>query len=124
VITASDDAAAGLHHVARIDQPQSYLTGDRRGDMAVVQLQLVVLHGARGRSFTVPSVLLHQLFLVATWICSAMALRARARAVAFKIHLRLGQYALVVAPASLRLQQRGRIGRGSMSISASPLLTS
>ena len=93
-----------LHHVARIHQPQTHAAGDRSGDVAEVDLNLVILH----RSLIVfyrALVLQHELFLVIQdLLCNGVA-RPRG-AVAFKVHLRLGEHILVSLQRPLRLQER------------------
>ena len=100
--------AGGLHDVARIDQPQADLAADRRGDVAVVDLQLVELHGALivlDRAL----VLQHQLLLVVDRLLRD-GVACQGGAVARQIHLRLREHVLVALEHALRLQQRGAVG--------------
>ena len=104
VMTARVTVPSGLHHVARIHQPQTHAAGDGSGDVAVVDLNLVKLH----RSLVVlygALVLQHELFLVVQdLLCNGVA-RPRG-AVAFQVHLRLGEQILVSLQRALRLQER------------------
>ena len=104
VMTARVTAPRRLHHVARIHQPQTHPAGDRRGDMAIVDLNLVILH----RSLVVfyrALVLQHELFLVIQdLLCNGVA-RPRGT-VALEVHPRLGEQILVPFQRPLRLQKR------------------
>src|SRR5208282_6653675 len=92
-----------LHYVTRIHQPQADAAGDGSSDMAEVDLDLVILH----RSLIVfygALVLQNQLFLVIQDLLCDRVARPRGT-IAFKIHLRLCEDALVPLQRTLRLQE-------------------
>ena len=101
--------SGGLHHVARIDQPQTDPAGDRSGDVADTRPAPGRIAPCPGRSLPCPASC-RTSFSWSSIICLAMALRAQRGAVALEIHLRLGEHVFVSLQRALRLQQRRPVG--------------
>src|ERR1035437_3640208 len=97
-----------LHRVARIHQPQTDAACDGSGDVAVVNLNLVELH----RPLVVlycALVLQHKLFFVIhDLLCNRVA--SQCGAIAFQVHLCLGEQIFVSLQRPLRLQKRCAVG--------------
>ena len=100
--------AGRLHHVAGIHQSKTHPPGDRRSNVAVAELHLVVIHGALivlHRAL----VLQHDLLLVVQQLLVDSVARPR-RAIAFQVHLRLRQNIGVALQRALGLHQLRLVG--------------
>ncbi len=98
----------GLHDVAGVHQTQTDPAGDGSGDVAVVELQLIEVHG------TVIILdgtlgLLDEFFLVRDGLLGD-GIAGQGRPIAREVKLRLRQDALIVLQCALSLHQRRTIG--------------